>query len=389
VHRRAERHHGAPGGRSKVLLLIKCLGYGGAERLLVDMAACGDRARFEYEVAYVLRDEHGLVPAMEATGTPVHALGARGNWDLAWTVALRHLLRQGRYEVVHLHLPYAAGLGRLVARTLPRRWRPQLVYTEHSMWPKTEMLVRILNRATIGLDDALIVVSESARDALPAALRARARVVVHGIDPDESDELLARRDAVRKEVRAELGATDGELLVVTVANLRREKGYDVLLEAARRVMTDGAAIRFAAVGRGPMADELEAAHRALGLGERFRFLGQRSDARRLLAGADVFVLTSHHEGLPVALMEATSVGIPIVATRVGEIPRVLEDGTDALLVDPGRPDAVADALVRLAKDPLLRDRLGRAARTRSASFDIASATRTVEALYTELLDRPR
>jgi glycosyltransferase involved in cell wall biosynthesis len=194
---------------------------------------------------------------------------------------------------------------------------------------------------------------------------------------------------VRREVRSELGATDGELLVVTVANLRREKGYDVLLEAARQVVTRGAAVRFAAVGRGPLAEELDTAHRALGLGERFRFLGERSDARRLVAGADVFVLTSHHEGLPVALMEATSVGVPIVATRVGEIPRVLPDGTDALLVEPGRPGAVADALMRLAGDPALRERLGRAARTRSAAFDVAAATRTVEALYTELVDATR
>ena len=115
-------------------------------------------------------------------------------------------------------------------------------------------------------------------------------------------------------------------------------------------------------------------------------LGARADVLRLLAGADLFVLASHFEGLPVAIMEATSMGLPIVSTAVGEIPSVLTDGTDALLVAPGRPQDLADAIGRLVGDASLRDRLGAAALERSSLFDIARAATQIETIYGDLLD---
>ena len=372
--------------RPRVLLLIKCLGYGGAEQLTVDVAAHRTRESFDYEVAYILAAENALVPFVEATGVPVHRLGAMSNADVRWTVALRHLLLTGDYDIVHLHLPYAAALGRWVVRSLPRSRRPRLVYTEHNTWDKHELLLRAINRPGLGGVDRLIAVSQSVRDALPPALRRRTAVVVHGMDLGRAAALRADRDQVRRSVRTELGVADGEVLAVTVANLRPQKGYDVLLEAARLVGTDGVAVRFAAVGRGPQKKELAALHRSLGLGDRFRLLGQRDDALRLLAGADIFVLASHYEGLPVAIMEATSVEIAIVATAVGEIPNILTDGVDALLVAPGRPRELADAIERLAADEALRNRLAKGALERSALFDITRAVTRIETIYNDLLD---
>jgi glycosyltransferase involved in cell wall biosynthesis len=369
-----------------VLLLIKCLGYGGAERLLVDMAAHRDRLAFDYEVAYVLRREDGLVRAMERTGVVVHALGAEGNWDLRWLAALRRLLVRGRFDLLHSHLPYAASLARLVARTLPKDRRPLLVYTEHSMWDKMAVVVKGLNRATIGLDQALVVVSDSARAVLPAPVRPRARVVVHGVDRERSAELAGRRDALRRRVRAEFDVGESECLAVTVANLRPEKGYDTLLEATRLLVARGAGVRVVSVGRGPLRRDLEASRDALGLGGWFLFAGQRDDALEIVTGADVFVLASRQEGLPVALMEAASVGAAIVATAVGEIPHLFTTEVDAVVVPPERPDALADAVVRLAGDAELRRRLGQGALARSAVFDVASATAEIEGLYRTLLD---
>ncbi len=127
---------GASDPRPRILLLIKGLGLGGAERLLVDVVGAGDQDRFEYEVAYVLDDQRALVASLEGSGVPVHGLGATASADLRWTVALRRLLAERRYDVVHAHLPYTAAFGRLVALTLPRGRRPALVYTEHSLWDK-------------------------------------------------------------------------------------------------------------------------------------------------------------------------------------------------------------------------------------------------------------
>ena len=373
-----------PGRRIKVLLVIKCLGLGGAERLLVDTVTSGDHEQFDYEVAWVLEDERALVPVLEERGIVVHSLGASGNADMGWMWRLRTLLARGSYDVVHFHLPHTAALGRLVAASMPRDRRPAIVYTEHSLWNKMAVLVRVVNRAGIGLDRSLIVVSDAAHDALPRTLRARARVIVHGVDLTAADSAVAERPGTRAEVRAELGVRDGDLLVVTVANLRPEKGYDTLLDAARLVLDRGAPVRFVSVGQGSEEEAMAERHRALGLGDRFTFLGQREDVLRLLVAADVFVLPSRQEGLPVVLMEATSVGLAIAATAVGGVPQVLTDGVDGLVVPPDSPAALADAIVRLVEDPELRTRLGAAARGRSTMFDVTTATREIEAIYRDV-----
>ena len=367
-----------------MLLVIKCLGYGGAERLLVDMVATVDRTRLNYEVAYVLRSQDALVPAIVAGGTPVHSLDAAHNADLRWTATLRRLLVTGRYDVVHFHLPYAAAFGQLVVASLPRSARPGVVYTEHSLWDRARLVNRVLLRSSMGSGERLVAVSQASYDALPGSLQERATTVVHGVNLSLSDSLMARRDELRALVRSELAVNEDELLFMSVANLRSEKGYDVLLEAARAIADCGLPIRIAAVGRGPLKDALRARHVELALGDRFQFLGQRDDVLQLLAGADAFVLASRHEGLPVALMEATSVGLPIVASRVGGIPQVLEDEVDALLVPPGDPRLLAQAMKRLAADPKLRDRLGQQAKLRSSMFDIAEASRAVGEIYVQV-----
>ena len=373
-----------PDRRLKVLLVIKCLGLGGAERLLVDTVTSGDHEHVDYEVAWVLDAERALVPSLEERGIIVHPLGATGNADMRWLGRLRRLLVAGTYDVVHFHLPHTAALGRLVAASMPRGRRPAIVYTEHSLWNKMAVLVRIVNRAGIGLDQSLIVVSEAAHDALPKMLRPRARVIVHGVDLTAAGAAVAERPRTRAEVRAELGVPDGDLVVLTVANLRPEKGYDTLLDAARLVVDRDLPVRFVSVGRGSEEEAMTVRHRALGLGDRFTFLGLREDVLRLLVAADVFVLPSRQEGLPVVLMEATSVGLAIVATAVGGVPQVLTDGVDGLVVPPDSPADLAAAIARMIEDPELRGRLGRGALARSSMFDVAGATAEIEAIYRDV-----
>ena len=369
--------------RVRVLVLIKCLGHGGAEQLLVATMASRDRERFDYEVAFVLDAKDALVPAVEASGVPVHRLGAGGNGDLRWLPRLRRLLATGDFDVLHLHLPYAAAWGRLVAASLLPSRRPVIIYTEHSLWARTAAPVRALNRMTERLDRRVIAVSEAVMDALPPPARSRAQVIVHGID------LEAARSAAtgRHTVRSELGVEDDEILVVTVANLRREKGIDVLLEAAHRLRSEGAAVKFALAGSGPLEEEVRTLHGQLGLGDALLLLGGRGDAVRLIAGADIFALASRHEGLPVTVMEAVTVGTPIVATAVGELPRLLTDGVDARLVPPDDPGLLAAAIGQLAADPAARERLAHNAGKLSSLFDIRLATAAIEALYLEVVTR--
>jgi glycosyltransferase involved in cell wall biosynthesis len=369
-----------------VLLLIKGLGLGGAERLLVDVVSNSDRDRFDYEVAYVRSDLDSFVPTLESAGVPVHVLGGKATWDLRWLVALRHLLSTGGFDIVHSHLPYTAAFGRLVAASLRRRRRPVLVYTEHSLWYRAAHLTKLFNRCTIGMDSPLLVVSDSARDALPARLRGRARVIVHGVDRARSARLSEQRDALRREVRAELGLAEHEVLALTVANLRQEKGYDLLVESASAVVASGVPVHFVSVGDGPLRASLEASCSEGGISDRVTFLGRREDTLRLMTGSDVFVLPSHQEGLPVALMEAMSVGLPVVATTVGGVPDIVSEGSEGFLVPPANAELMAGAIRKLAEDPGLRARMGRAAELRSEQFDVSQAAASIEDVYSTLLD---
>jgi L-malate glycosyltransferase len=116
----------------RVLWVIKGLGPGGAEQLLVNHAGVRDREAFEYEAAYLVPVKRHLVPQLEALGVPVHALDAPREWDPRWAWRLRTRLRNHPVDVVHGHSPYVAAVTRLIVRTLPRGARPALVYTEHN-----------------------------------------------------------------------------------------------------------------------------------------------------------------------------------------------------------------------------------------------------------------
>ena len=365
-------------GRTRVLWCIKCLGYGGAERLLVSSAAARDDEHFEYEAAYVLPSKEALVPELEALGVRVHCLGrSERNADLRWMRRLRDLLLDRPFDVVHLHLPYTAALGRLVVQSLPRSVRPRTITTEHNVWSTNPAVIRLLNWATLPFDAANVAVSPAVRDAVPSRYRERMQVVVHGVAGVD----VAQRDRWRAKTRAELGVAADEVLVGTVANLRPGKGYEVLLPAARALIELDLPVRFATVGVGPLAAEVEATHRRLGLGDRFVLLGGRADALRVLAGFDVFVLASMSEGLPVSLMEALALGVPTVTSAVGGIPGVVTNGVQGLLVPPGDGEALTRALTRMVLDGAGRTRMAAAAHARGVQFDIGLATRRVEAIY--------
>lgn len=367
----------------RVLWLIKGLGPGGAERLLVSMAGARDRDRFEYEAAYLVPSKNHLVDALDDAGVPVHCLDAPDERNPSWTARLRRLLAERRYDVVHLHSPYVAGLARPVIASLPAGLRPAVVSTEHNVWWSFATPSRTINAATCASDHARIAVSEDVRASMPARLRPGVEVLAHGIDLDATKARASARTALRDEI----GVGDDEVLIGTVANYREKKAYPDLLAAARTALDDEPSLRFVAVGQGPLEDEINQRHADLELGDRFTLLGYRPDAVDVLAACDVFTLASRNEGLPVALMEALALGLPVVATNVGGIPEAVETGVHGLLVPPARPDALAAAYVELARDPERRAAMGRAAAERAAAFDVRRATARIEAIYDDAAAR--
>ncbi len=145
-------------------------------------------------------------------------------------------------------------------------------------------------------------------------------------------------------------------------------------------------VRFVAAGQGQLEAEIRAAHEQSALGDRFRLLGYRDDATRVIAGADLFVLASHHEGLPVTVMEALTLGVPVVAPRVGGLPEVVTTGVNGILVSPDSPEALADGIEEAARTDR-RAVLAANARTTGERFSSAAAIHRIDACYRELARR--
>lgn len=362
--------------RTRVVHLVKGLGPGGAERLLVDVVEVADHTAFEHRVVYALAHKDQLAPELESCGATVTHVPLRD------VVGLRRTLAEA--DVAHLHSPLVAAVARVVARTLPARRRPATVSTEHNRWPSFAVATRWANAATFALDACHFAVSPDAAASVWRPLRRHVEVLVHGV----AVEKVARHSAQRDAVRARLGLAADDVAVVTVANYRRAKDHATLLRAARRVADAQGAARFFVVGQGPLAADVEALHRDLELTGAVELLGYRADALDVLAAADVFALSSTHEGLPVALMEALVLGVPVVATAVGGIPDAITSGVEGLLVPPSDPVALADAVLALARDGDARRRMGAAAAARGAAFDIRVAATRLEAVY-EAVGRAR
>ncbi len=366
----------APSRPIRVLWLVKGLGPGGAERLLVAAAGQHDREAFEISCAYLLPWKQQLAPELETLGVATTCLDVRDERDVRWAARLRRLLREHPVDILHAHSPYPAGIGRLVTRTLRARVRPQCVYTLHNTWGSFARPTRVLNGATMPLDAADLSVSRQAHSTLPARLEARTEVLVHGIDLQ-----VARAQADRDGARRELGLTAAQVVFGTVANFRAQKDYPNLLAAARLLVDRGVPVRFLVVGQGPLDAEIRAEHSRLGLEATVTILGERHDAIRVMSACDGFVLASNNEGLPVALMEALAIGLPVVATDVGGVSEAIVNGVNGLLVPPRDPVALADAIGALATDPARRLRLSEGTATTAPRFDIRRTVSRIEAVY--------
>ena len=294
---------------------------------------------------------------------------SRRRRDPLWPLRVRTLVGDGGFDVVHSHAPVPAVAARLTARTVPGRRRPRLITTEHNTWPSLRRATRWANQLTSGADAATYTVTAEVLASLRGTAARRAEVLVHGIDVDR---VAARPPGERAAVRAGLGLGGDDVVIATVANLRAQKDYPTLLAAARLLVERGRAFRLVAVGQGPLEHEIAARRDELGLGRHVVLAGFRPDAVGVMAACDVFVLASAWEGLPVAVMEAAALGLPIVATAVGGVAEHLGAG-DAVLVPPRDPVALADALESVIADPCRRAQLSVAARSAASRFDVGRA----------------
>lgn len=368
--------------RARVLHLIKGLGLGGAERLLERAAPHFDRREFEYHVGYLVPWKNALVPALQGAGLPVHCLNMTTIADVRVMPRLLALLRRERFDLVHAHLPLTGVLARVAKRLGGVR---HAVYTEHSMPFGHRRITRALNMRTYQWNDAVIAVSLAVADQVRPCLRG-SRVPLRMIPNAIDAEALEGQAADRAAVCREFGFPPDARIVIHVGNLRPVKGHRYLLAAARRVIAQIPQARFLLVGLGPLTHELMEEARRLDLDGRVVFAGFRPDATALIGAADLFVLSSLDEGIPVSLLEAMALGRPAVLTRVGGIPEVAIPGETAALVEPKDVDGLTQAIAGLLADPERRVRMGEQARRHVRNrFGMAQMVEAVEGVYREVL----
>ena len=368
----------------RILFLIKGLGRGGAEQLLVSAAPYLDRSRFDYEVAYLLPHKDALVGELESFGVPGHCLdGARG---VGWIRRLQRLVRERHIDLVHVHSPYAA----LGARLAPALRSVPLVCTEHVVWDCYRSLTKWANLLTFTANDHVFTVSDEVRASMryPGIARVLPRppleTLYYGLDFEE-----VRRWGGRDGVRAEFGIAEDAPLVGTVANFKNHKGYEYLVEAAAKVHASVPEVRFLLVGQGPLEQVTRRRAAEAGLEDVMIFAGFRTDAPRLIAALDVFTLASLHEGLSIALLEAMALAKPVVITAAGGNPEAVEHERSGLVVPPRRPAELADGILRVLADNEVASRLAGAAAQRATRFDIRSSVARTETVYDDLLKGSR
>lgn len=365
--------------RIRVVTLVDTLyAVGGAERLAVQITQGLDPERFERTlVATRKRKDAPFVDELEAAGVRVLQLERRGKLDVtAWRPLLAELRRT---DVVHAH-KFGSNVWAAVFGSLLRV--PVIVTHEHTWSYVGQPLRRFLDRELIARrSSAFIAVSRDDERKMIEIERvrpAKIRFLPNGIPPLPAPS--------GKDVRAELGLRPDAPVLLSVGLLRPQKALEVLVEAAAILRDEFPGVRVLIAGIGPEENKLRARMAALDVEDNVVLLGKRRDVPDLLAIADVCVSSSDFEGSPLAVMEYMAARKPVVATTVGGVPDLIEEGVHGFLVPPRDPKALAERAARLLRSPELRAELGANAQARQREeFDLDAMVRRVEALYLELL----
>jgi L-malate glycosyltransferase len=363
------------GRRARILVIIKGLGIGGAERIISQGSRFWSTDDFEYRVAYVLPWKDQLVAELTANGIDVDCIGG-GRWSLDAPTRFRRLTRSWHPDLVHAHLPATGILARLLSPV-------PVVYTEHNVVGSYRPATRILNRATYRRNREVIAVSDAVAGSLNGYPGPTPRVIPNGV-------IVSTTEEGRRRVREELAIGPDRPLVVHVGNIRPWKGHTTLIKAARALREAVPDVVVVSIGAEKRSGDLARVRREAeeeGAGTTVRFLGRRPDAVDFIAGADVLVNPSDVEGLPLVVLEAMMAGTPVVATAAGGVPSIVVDGDTGRLVPVGRPEALAEAVAEVLTDTDAAKTMADNARTMAErDFGLEAMIAAHEALYRDVLD---
>ncbi len=381
----------------RVLNVLGSFMIGGAEMLALSVLKRHDRTQFEFGVC-ALNDRPGptLAEQFGELGIKCYHLGRplRKSWTSApiqcarslmqLAAGLRDIGRRFRPDIVHAHLAWPGILSRVVFGGRNVR----LVSTLHSPAVEDGLARRLAERITTHLVRPYVVAcSETVRQAhvgngmVPRQL---CITIPNGVDTDRFDPTRVDPPADDSWIRH-----PDALRVLQVGRLGPEKGYDITIQSVRLLTERGVNVTVYAAGRGRLQDALADQARQAGVEDRMVFLGARSDVKALLKAADLFIMPSRWEGVSIALLEAMSMELPVIASAAGGTKEVIEDGVSGVLIPVATPALLADRIMMLAKQaPEQRRLMGRRARQRVLEhYSLRRQVARLEDFYRELAGR--
>lgn len=382
---------GSSGGEKRlvrVFSFVESFNAGGSESQAVQVARRLDPKRFRVTVGCLGADGH-LIEELQRAQIPVVEFPTRGSLlrprAAYQLLRLAYFLRRGRFDVVHTHDLTTNLLG-VLAAWLART--PVIISSRRDLahwWWYTVHRRKIL-RYVQNLSTSILANSDAVRDFLvreDGFNASKIRVIRNAVDFGRFANIRVDRE------RLFPGLTHNHKLIAVVANMNvLIKGHNFLIEAARTICQVIPETRFVLIGDGAQRPKLEQMVREFRLQEYFLFLGRRRDVPELLSCCDLSVLASTTEGLPNAVLEYLAAGHPVVATRAGGTPEIIEDGVSGLLVPPRDPRALAQAVLQVLQDVELAKRLGRAGKERVRNqFSYVRLLVELQGFYEELLHR--
>lgn len=382
-------HSSQPDERPSLLLVGTQMAVGGAQKVLLDQAAWFQRRGYRVSALF-LYDRDGLYSQwQDSYPFPVHNLEAfrsgDGFFQQAFSIPgallrLWKLMRRGRFDAVETFTLDS----NLFA--LPVAWLagvPVRIATHHGWATKNSPVKRFVHNLLLkmGIVDILVAVTDGLR----------AQSIREGLKPElvltipNGIQLfpLEKKDAQRSPKNLEIPT--GCTFLLSVGRLVHEKAYEVLIWAMDLVLKEYPDVMLAIAGSGVLQAELQALIDTLHLNGKILLLGDRPDVADLMAYADIFVMSSRSEGMPMALLEAMGSGLPVVVTRVGGLGEVVEDHSQGILVPAEDPQKLAKAILELLRDPDLRSRMsGNARRRVEENYTVERMCRQYERVITDL-----
>ncbi len=352
------------------------------EKVIQNLCRSLDRRRFNVMVCCL--DKKGdYADELEKEGFKVHLCPkTRIGGEYTRALGVGSLLRRERIDVLHSHNTAAFLDGFVGARIAGT---PVFVHTDHVRKFPDKQRYMVAERIASYFVDQIVAVSERVKEDLvryEGISPGKISIIYNGTAFSPPDD-----PGVDASVREELGIGAEEQVVGCIARLRKQKGYELFLAAAARVLEQMPNVKFLIVGDGEEHKRLVSLAAQLGIGSNVRFAGARTDIERLISVFSVFLLTSHYEGMPICLLESLASGVPVVSTAVGGVPEVIEDGVSGFLVDSREAGKIAEKVVELLRNRDLRERMGREGRRAYESrFTVREMADQYEELYSRYLN---